>query len=489
MTPTPTSTPTGSSAARWRGRGMLGRWAGVRMRATLAASVVVAIALAVGGVALVVLLRRSLTHGVDDTALLRARDIAGQLRAGSLPATVATTGQDASLVQVVTPEGVVLASSSNIVGEPPLSGPPPSGANPVIRTSHNLAVGSTGEAFRVVALRVPTSTRTYLVYVATSTRSIDQTTSTTSALLIIGLPLLLLLVAGSTWAVAGTALRPVEAIRARTASITSYDLSARVPEPRTQDEIARLAHTMNDMLTRLQRAAEQQRRFSADAAHELRTPLTTLRTRAEVALTHPEQTDWVATTRLVLSQTESMTLLVNDLLLLARADSRQLLAHHSGVDLDDLLLTEAARLREQHTHDITLAALEPVCVQADPAQLARALSNLGDNATRHARARIQLALTHTADHAIITIADDGPGIPPDQAEAIFGRFTRLDDARDHDHGGTGLGLAIARELIKAHSGDLHLTPTGPLPGATFTITLPLTAPPDSGHRRVTAGPT
>jgi len=132
-------------------------------------------------------------------------------------------------------------------------------------------------------------------------------------------------------------------------------------------------------------------------------------------------------------------------------------------------------------------------VQADPAQLARALSNLGDNATRHARARararIQLALTHTADHAIITIADDGPGIPPDQAEAIFGRFTRLDDARDHDHGGTGLGLAIARELIKAHSGDLHPTPTGPLPGATFTITLPLTAPPDSGHRRVTAGPT
>ncbi len=229
MTPTPTSTPTGSSAARWRGRGMLGRWAGVRMRATLAASVVVAIALAVGGVALVVLLRRSLTHGVDDTALLRARDIAGQLRAGSLPATVATTGQDASLVQVVTPEGVVLASSSNIVGEPPLSGPPPSGANPVIRTSHNLAVGSTGEAFRVVALRVPTSTRTYLVYVATSTRSIDQTTSTTSALLIIGLPLLLLLVAGSTWAVAGTALRPVEAIRARTASITSYDLSAGYP--------------------------------------------------------------------------------------------------------------------------------------------------------------------------------------------------------------------------------------------------------------------
>lgn len=185
----------------------------------------------------------------------------------------------------------------------------------------------------------------------------------------------------------------------------------------------RAGTTMNDMLSRLQRAAEQQRRFSADAAHELRTPLTTLRTRAEVALAHPEQTDWVATTGLVLTQAESMTRLVNDLLLLARADSRQLLAHRSDVDLDDLLLTEAARLREQHTHDISLAALKPVCVRGDRAQLARALSNLGDNAARHARARIQLALTHTAEHAIITIADDGPGILPDQTEAIFDRFT------------------------------------------------------------------
>jgi signal transduction histidine kinase len=478
VTPASASTGAGSSARWRRTRVILGRRAGVRMRATLAASVVVALALAVGGIALVVLLRRSLTNGVDATALLRARDIAGQLQAGSLPATVATIGQDASLVQIVTPDGMVLASSANITGDPPLSGPPPSGTTPVIRTSHDLNVGSSGEAFRVVALRVPTGARTYLVYVATSTRSVDQTITATSALLIIGLPVLLLLVAGATWAVAGAALRPVESIRARTASITSRDLSARVPEPATEDEVARLARTMNDMLTRLERAADQQRRFSADAAHELRTPLTTLRTRAEVALAHPERTDWIATTRLVLNQAEAMSLLVNDLLLLARADAHQLLPHRSDVDLDDLILTEAARLREHHTRDISVAALEPVCVRADPVQLARALSNLGDNATRHAHTRIQLALTHTTEYATITIADDGPGIPPNQAEAIFDRFTRLDDARDHDHGGTGLGLPIARELIKAHGGELHLTRPGLLPGAAFTITLPLLPPAD-----------
>ncbi len=484
MTRTPASTPIRSSAGR-DGRRMFRRWAGVRMRATLAASVVVAIALAIGGVALVVLLRRSLTNGIDDNARLRASDIAGQLRAGSLPATVATIGQDASLVQVVSPSGVVLASSSNIVGEPPLSGPPPSGTHPVIRTSHNLNVGTNGEAFRVVAVRVSTGTRTYIVYVATSTRSIDQTITTTSALLLIGLPLLLLLVAGSTWAAAGTALRPVEAIRAQTASITSLDLSARVPEPRTQDEIARLARTMNDMLTRLHRAAEQQRRFSADAAHELRTPLTTLCTRAEVALAHPARTDWITTTRVVLNQAEAMTRLVNDLLLLSRAEAHQLPPHRSDVDLDDLILAEAARLRELDACDIRVVALEPVCVQADPTQLARALRNLGDNAIRHARGRIELTLTHTAELATITITDDGPGIPQDQAEAIFDRFTRLDDARDHGHGGTGLGLALARELIKTHDGDLHLTRPGPLPGATFTITLPLQPPTDSRLRRYT----
>ena len=399
------------------------------------------------------------------------RDIAGQLRAGSLPATVATIGQDASLVQVVTPDGVVLASSSNITGDPPLSGPAPTGTTAAIRTSRNLNVGSSGEAFRVVALRVPTGARTYVVYVATSTRSVDQTIATTSALLLIGLPLLLLLVAASTWAVAGTALRPVEAIRARTASITSHDLSARVPEPRTDDEIARLARTMNDMLTRLERAAEQQRRFSADAAHELRTPLTTLRTRAEVALAHPARTDWIATTRVVANQAEAMSLLVDDLLLLARADAHQLLPHRSDVDLDDLVFAEAARLREHHTtRAVTVAALEPVCVRAHAAQLARALRNLGDNASRHARSRIEFTLAHTAEHATITISDDGPGIPLDQAEAIFDRFTRLDDARDHDHGGTGLGLAIARELIRAHGGDLRVTAGRSLPGATFAIT-------------------
>jgi signal transduction histidine kinase len=451
------------------------------MRATLAASLVLALALAVAGVALVVLLRRSLTNGVDDAALLRARDIAGQLQAGSLPATVATTGQDASLVQVVTSDGEVLASSANIAGDPPLSGPPPNGADPVIRTNRNLNVGSGGEAFRVVALRVPTEARTYVVYVATSTRSVDEAIATTSALLIIGLPLLLLLVAAATWAVAGAALRPVEAIRARTASITGRDLSARVPEPATDDEIARLARTMNGMLSRLERAAVQQRRFSADAAHELRTPLTTLRARAEVALAHPARTDWIATTRIMLSQAEAMSLLVDDLLLLARADAHQLLPHRRDIDLDDLILTEVARLREQRTHAITLAALEPVCVRADPAQLARALSNLGDNAIRHADARIELALTHTAEYAIITIADDGPGVPPDQAEAVFNRFTRLDEDRGHDHGGTGLGLAIALELINAHGGDLRVAPTGPLPGATFTITLPLLPPADGDH--------
>lgn len=456
-----------------KGRGRPRRRAGVRVRATLAASVVVSLALALAGIALVILLRRSLTNGVDDAALLRARDIAVQLRAGSLPATVATVGQDASLVQVVSPAGTVLASSSNIVGEQPLSGLRPTSTSPAIQTVHDLSVGADGQAFRVVALQVSAPAGDYLVYVAVSTSSIDRTIATTSTLLWAGLPLLLLITALSTWAAASRALRPVEAIRARTASITGTDLAARVPEPGSHDEIGRLATTMNDMLARLQQAAAQQQRFSADAAHELRTPLATLRAHAEVALTHPERADWTATTRLVLTETEAMTRLVNDLLILSRADANQLAPRYRETDLDDLLLSEAARLRELHTHQITVSTVEPVRIRADPALLARALRNLGDNADRHARSHIQLSLTQNPEQVQIMIADDGPGIPAHEAQTIFDRFTRLDEARDSDRGGTGLGLPIARELVIAHGGELFLAPTSPLSGACFILSLPL----------------
>lgn len=475
MTPSPTTAAgnAGDAHGATRIRSVFRRRAGVRMRSTLAASVVVAFALALGGAALIVLLRRSLTNGVDDAALLRARDIAVLLRAGSLPTTVATVGHDASVVQVVSPAGKVLASSANIVGEQPLTGLRPTGTRPVIETVHDLSVGPGGQAFRVVALRVSAPAGDYLVYVATSTSAIDQTIATTSTLLWAGLPLLLLIATLSTWAAAGRALRPVEAIRARTASITGSDLAARVPEPGTHDEVARLAATMNDMLTRLEQAAEQQRRFSADAAHELRTPLATLRARAEVALAHPQRTDWTSVTRLVLTEAEAMTHLINDLLLLARADAHQLAPHYSEVDIDGLVLSEAARLREHHTRHITLTAVEPIRMLADPAHLARVLSNLGDNAERHARSLIQLSMTQTTHQVQITIADDGPGIPAHQQHAIFERFTRLDKARGHDHGGTGLGLAIAEELATAHGGDLRLLASGPLSGACFALTLPL----------------
>lgn len=450
---------------RTRGR------AGVRVRTTLAASVIVALALTLGGIALVILLRRSLTNGVDDAALLRARDIAVQLQAGSLPATVATVGQDASLVQVVSPAGIVLASSPNIVGEQPLTGLRPTSTSPAIQTVHDLSVGPGGQTFQVVALRASGPAGDYLVYVAVSTSSIDRTIATTGTLLWAGLPLLLLVTALSTWAAVSRALRPVEAIRARTASITGTDLAARVPELGSHDEIGRLASTMNDMLARLQQAAAQQQRFSADTAHELRTPLATLRARAEVALTHPDRANWTEVTRLVLTETDAMTRLVNDLLMLSRADAHQLAPRYSEVDLDDLLLSEAARLREFHTHQITVGTIEPIRIRADPDLLTRALRNLGDNANRHARSHIQLSLTQNLEQVQITIADDGPGIPAQEAQTIFDRFTRLDEARDSDHGGTGLGLPIAREILIAHGGELFLAPTGPLSGACFILSL------------------
>ncbi|MEU0757295.1 sensor histidine kinase [Streptomyces albogriseolus] len=279
----------------------------------------------------------------------------------------------------------------------------------------------------------------------------------------------LVLIGAVAYVTVRVALRPVEAVRRLTASVT--DPRERVTVPATAHEITALATTINTTLQRLDHAAARQRRFVADAAHELRSPLTTLLTSLEVALAYPDRTDWPATATTAARQTRRLQALAEDLLLLARLDTRAPTADPETVDLSAL----ASQLADQHPLaarkvELTCDSTGPVPVRGNPGELERLLRNLLDNAARHAAHRIQVTVRSEDGQGVVIVADDGPGVPAEDAERIFERFVRLDDARSRDQGGTGLGLAIARDLAQRHGGVLTLAPR--TLGACFELRLP-----------------
>ncbi|MGW7621637.1 sensor histidine kinase [Streptomyces antimycoticus] len=271
----------------------------------------------------------------------------------------------------------------------------------------------------------------------------------------------------SAWYAAGRVLRPMEAIRAEFAQLSTHHLDRHVPLPRTDNEINRLGRTLNTTLDRLYAAVEQQQRFVADASHELRTPLASLRAELELALAQPATTDWPRTVRDALGDTLRLQRLTTDLLLLARLDAHThdtRPATDEHVDLTDLVRDEIARRHPPSHIALTLhlgnaPAHGPVLVYGHSTLLARVLENLLDNAERHATSTITVRLTHLPDQqrAVLEVRDDGPGIPPQHHARVFERFTRLDDARAKDSGGAGLGLALAHYITTLHHGTLHVT--------------------------------
>ncbi|MGK5631568.1 sensor histidine kinase [Streptomyces sp. URMC 123] len=288
-----------------------------------------------------------------------------------------------------------------------------------------------------------------------------------------GLPALLVVVAGVTWLVTRRALRPVEAIRGEMAAITaSADLSRRVPEPGTGDEVARLAATTNETLAALEAAVDRQRRFVADASHELRSPIASLRTQLEVAVAHPELLDVAGAA----ADTVRLQRLAADLLLLARLDAGERPREGGRADLAELVraeLSERAAERTAGRVPVRIGELpERLEVPGSRARLAQVLTNLLDNAQRHAASRVTVSGRREGDRAVLEVADDGAGVPEAERERIFERFVRLDDARSRDEGGAGLGLAIARDVVTRHGGTLGVR-SAPGGGALFEVRLPL----------------
>jgi signal transduction histidine kinase len=444
---------------------------GVRIRAALAATVVVALILAVSAVAFVLLERGQLESTLLGVARQEATAVAAQVaRDGTAAADVTPAGAgEQVLVQVIGADGTVVAASPSISGAPPLVGSrPPPGTTVTLRAAR-LPVGEE-DPFAVAIEGVRGPDGPAVVISAHSLETVASANQVLIRLLALGYPVLLAFVAATLYWLTGRALAPVEAMRRRVAGITASDLSARVPVPPSQDQVAQLARTMNETLDRLAAATEAQRRFVADASHELRSPLATIRAAHEVAAVHPEVADWAAVHADVLAEVGRLERLVDDLLFLARSDESAARLERSEVDLDDLVDGEAGRLRR--TTDLRIApVLRPVRVSGDRHQLARLLRNLCDNAARYASGCVELRLGDRDGAAVLDVIDDGPGIPAAERERVFDRFVRLDASRDRSAGGAGLGLAIAREIARAHGGDLGVVPSRT--GAHLRLRLPV----------------
>jgi len=459
---------------------VLGR-ASVRVRTTAAAVLIVAVVLLVGGIALVLLVRGSLRDGVENTAQQRADALVEQIRTSGVPASPQADDDDDDddpddlVWQVVGDDGRVLATSQ------PLTRPLPVGDDDAVTlpdADHDyLVVTETvrGDddpdpddddddddgADRREGVRV---------VVAASREDIDESTAALVGPLAVGLPLVLLLVGATTWVVVTRALAPVERIRSEVDRITGERLDRRVPEPAAKDEVRRLARTMNRMLGRLQVSRERQQQFVADASHELRSPLASIRQTAEVAVRHPGAMPEGELAEAVLEESVRMQRLVEQLLLLTRADAGVAGPPRQDVDLDDLVLAAARRpVRDGIRVDTTAVAAGRV--RGDEIALGQVVRNLVDNAVRHAASTVAVGVRQLGDRVELTVDDDGPGVPVADRERVFERFVRLDEARARDAGGSGLGLAIVRELVTAHGGEVAVE-QAPLGGARFRVLLP-----------------
>ena len=308
--------------------------------------------------------------------------------------------------------------------------------------------------WRLLATPVRHAGQARALVVAASLESRDETLGHLLGGMLIAGPFALLLAGLAGYGLAAAALRPVEAMRRRADAISASTPGRRLPVPAGRDELARLARTLNDMLGRLEAAFAHERRFVADASHELRTPLALLRTELELALRRPRSHEELEVAlRSAAEETERLTRLAEDLLLIARADQGPLPIRREPVAVSSVLEAAAERFAataRRQNRALEHAPDEELVLDADAARLAQALGNLVENALVHGAGPVVLSARRNGDLVELHVADEGKGFPADFAARAFDRFSQADDARSG--GGAGLGLAIVELIARAHGG-------------------------------------
>ncbi|MFG2076414.1 sensor histidine kinase [Nonomuraea maritima] len=382
-------------------------------------------------------------------------------------------------VQVVDQKGAVATSTPALLGKPAMASFTPQGQKITMGEVCG-GVFPPGQCQLVVAQPADRAGQNWAIF--TSLPSVPWYVEPWLAATVIGAAALLALaVTGLGRGIATASLMPVTAIRAELDKITETCPEQRVSQPRSQDEIRALADSVNQTLARLQAAMEQQRTFTTDASHELRTPIAAIRAEVEDALYAPEDTSIQEVGNAVLPSLDRLETIVGDLLTIARQQIEDVQGEREPIDLSELVTTECGRLAE--IGKSFEYVLEPgVMVTGSRPRLARLLSNLLDNAERHAGHTIALHVRRSPcakrdlqrfPHgvAMLEVIDDGPGIDPDKRELVFQRFARLDTARGRHAGGTGLGLPMARQIAEAHGGSLRIEDS--TQGTRLVLRLPL----------------
>lgn len=456
------------TAGWWRRRSL-------RFRLTVVASAVLALALVVSACAMIGVLGRTLLAGIDQELYRRARETVSLSDARRLPAEMTST--DGTLLQVVDGSGRITHATNGTDRLVPLL----DAGERALAVKRGEARFLDGEPYGIphtLRVWVLSADRGRTVIAARPFGEVQAGVGAAGHVLLVGTPVLLVLLAGASRLIIGRTLRPIAALRRGAEEITDTARSRRLPVPESRDEVYSLAVTLNDMLARLEKADARQRALVSDAAHELRSPLASIRLQLEVALGHPEGQEWRETAEGVLEDTMRLARLAEDLLALARLDERGgRPGRREPVELDRLIPRTAERYGAAVTVRVAGGAGAPgredgsITVTGDALDLGRVLINLVDNALRHTSAPVVVELRADGSDAVLTVTDDGPGIPEPDRERVFGRFTRLDSARSRDEGGAGLGLAIVRETVHAHGGAVHLEDA--CPGLRAVVRLPL----------------
>ncbi len=478
------STPYGHRPVPSRS-GLLARMP-VRVRVALAFTAVMAVLLTATGLWLYTRLGNTLDATVDRTLRQRAADVtalirsddAGLSEAGRSP----LTERGETLAQIVDRQGRIVDAPPALRDKALLS---PAEVRRATRDTVVVEHTSTpleDERVRLLATPVDVRGRRIVVIVGASIEPGEEAQHEFGGLLLIGGPVALLLASAAGYAAAAGALRPVELMRRRARQIRAGQPGMRLPVPPSNDEVARLGETLNEMLARLEDAFARERAFVADASHELRTPLAILKGELELALR--DAGDAEAFREAVASaaeETDRLVQLAEDLLIIARSDQGELAIRRARVDAAELLERVRERFARRATeHGVTLdaAPTSSLVIDADGLRLEQALGNLVDNALRHGDGQVALSATQGEHGVELHVRDDGPGFPEPFVAHAFERFSRADVARGR--GGAGLGLAIVEAIAHAHGGEGHVA-NRPDGGADVWLTVPATAPTDAGE--------
>ncbi|MFB4278504.1 sensor histidine kinase [Nonomuraea sp. MTCD27] len=370
--------------------------------------------------------------------------------------------------QLVDRAGRVVSASVRVIGQPRMATFVPSRRPSATDRRLCDVPGFPGRCMIVAAMWVPALGGDLVAYSALPD-PLWYGSEALLAQLLAAMAILLVIVAVGTYQLVGRTLRPVEAMTAELAEITTTDLGHRVPVPAHHDEIRYLATVVNDTLELLEAALRRERRFTAEASHDLRTPITGAILRLEEALVDPDAADWPRMAKDLLSDVERQQAIAEDILTLARLDADRT-AQHEHTDLAELARIE---LRRRLPGRVPIRTdLQPgVVVSCDRLLIARLLANLLDNAQRHAATAVTIAVRAEDGTGVMAVFDDGAGIAPEHREIVFERFARLPESRERDPKGTGLGLAICREIAHAHRGTLTIEDPGQ--GTCLVLRMPL----------------